>query len=125
MATTTPPTHSPTPPYTATASQPANLIGAAHHPRSVVSTRQAATCCDSTPLTHGTGPFDRLTAMDGLSPYTTGRHTRSRPPDSLRSHRVPQTHTHTHTHTHSPTRSQLTATEPKLVQSDDMSDWVN
>ena len=57
------PRHRTLPPPAQPASQPANSIGGAHHPRSVVSTRQAATCCDSTPLTHGTGPFDRLTAM--------------------------------------------------------------
>ena len=75
-----PPTHSLThahrtlpPPASQPGSQPANSIGGAHHPRSVVSTRQAVTCCDSTPLTHGTGPFDHLTAGDGLSHYTTDR----------------------------------------------------
>ena len=90
---------------------PTNSIGGAHHPRSVVSTRQAATCCDSTPLTHGTGRLGRLS--DGLSPYTTSRHTRSPTLCGLAA---------CHKHIHSPTRSQLTATEPKLVESDDM--WL-
>ena len=62
-----PPTHTLTP--------PTNSIGGAHRPCSVVSTRQAATRCDSTPPPHCTGRLGRLS--DGLSPYTTSRHTRS------------------------------------------------
>ena len=62
-----PPTHTLTP--------PTNTIGGAHRHRSVVSTRQAAIRCDSTPPTHRTGRLGRL--RNGLSPYTTSRHTRN------------------------------------------------
>ena len=85
--------HPPTHPTVHCHRQPANSIGGAHHPRSVVSTRQAATCCDSTPLTHGTGPFDRLS--DGAITLH-HRPAHSELPDPLRSRRMPQTHTHIH-----------------------------
>ena len=102
------------PPTPRTLPPPTNSIGGAHHPRSVVSTRQAATCCDSTPLTHRTGRLGRLSQRWAITLHHQPAHSE---PDSLRSGRVPQTH--------SPTRSQLTTTEPKLVQSDNMSVYVN
>ena len=65
----------------------------------------------SIPLAHS---LTRSTAAThGLSYYTTDRLSAVSP-------RATNTHIHNHH-----TRSQLNTTEPKLVQSDDMSDWVN
>ena len=109
MATTTPPTHSLThslthPPHR---TQPprASQLDRRRPPRPPIASspldrrRQAATCCDSTPLTHGcTGPFDHLSGGWAIALHH--RPTHSEPTDSLRSlrsRRMSQTQTHTHT----------------------------
>ena len=96
-------------------------------PRSVVSARQAGDMLRKrhTELTHTVVPARSTVSQryGGMGYHITP------PTDTLgadRLYAVSPRATNTHTHIHNPhTRSQLTTTEPKLVQSDDMSDWVN
>ena len=92
---------------TQTASQPPNSIGGDHRPRSVASTRQAARRCDGTPPRPHQPP---RSLSDGLSPYTTSRHTRAG-----------QSAVWPCATAHGSSHSQLTTVEPRLVESVDTS----
>ena len=99
-------------PPTHTLTQPINSIGGAHHPHSVVSTRQAATRCD-TLRQHTANTPHRPPQRWAIALHHQLTHSE---PDSLRSGRVPPAHGSSH--------SQLTAAEPGLVENVDMSAHV-